>query len=107
MAGPLEPLKKQKVIDWTDTTRDCFRALQRAFKTAPFLAYPNFNRRFVIACDSSLSGAGGVLYQPIDDDDTITPYNILFIFGLIIIETKLPVFFIKNNLILSLGFSSL
>ena len=79
MAGPLEPLKKQKVIEWTDVTRDCFHALQRAFKTAPFLAYPDFNRRFVVACDSSLSGAGGVLYQPKDDDDTITPFNIVAI----------------------------
>ena len=79
MAGPLEPLKKQKFIQWTDYTTQCFNNLQRAFKTAPFLKYPDFDERFAVADDSSIGGAGGVLYQPDDDNDTITPYNIVAI----------------------------
>jgi hypothetical protein len=69
MAGPLEPLKKQKIIEWNNQTTECFYALQRAFKTAPFLKYPDLDKRFVVATDSSIVAAGGVLYQPNDDND--------------------------------------
>ena len=31
----------------------------------------------MIACDASGAGVGGVLYQPNDDEDTITPFNIV------------------------------
>jgi hypothetical protein len=79
ITGPLELLKKQKVIEWNDHLKNCFYTIQRAFQTAPLLAYPDFNHRFVIASDSSNMGAGGVLYQPNDDNDTMTPNNIVAI----------------------------
>ena len=79
ITSPLEAVKKQKVIEWTNELKESFYALQRAFKTAPFFKYPDLNHRFVIACDASGAAVGGVLYQPNDDEDTITPYNIVAI----------------------------
>ena len=77
ITSPLEAVKKHKIIEWNDILKNSFYTLQRAFKTAPFLKYPDLNKRFVIACDASGAGVGGVLYQPNDDNDTITPFNIV------------------------------
>ena len=88
LASPLIPLKKQSVINWTPDLLRHFELLKRAFSTAPYLAYPNLNKRFVIAHDASLYGVGGVLYQPDDDDDMITPYNIVDICSKKLNETQ-------------------
>lgn len=81
LTAPLEPLKKMKVIDWNKHPQleQQFYLVRRAFATAPFLKFPDFSKRFVGACDSSHLGLGGVLYQPDDDDDTITSQNIVAI----------------------------
>ena len=79
IVSPLHELTKQAEIKWDDHTREHFNLLKRAFATAPFLKYPDLNKRFVIACDASHTGIGGVLYQPDDADDTITADNIVAI----------------------------
>ena len=79
LTSSLETLKKQTNIEWTEATTTAFNTLKRAFHTAPFLRFPDFNKRFVIACDASWTGVGGVLYQPDDDDNTITGDNIVAI----------------------------
>ena len=53
--------------------------VKRAFATAPFLTFPDFNKRFVVATDASQTGIGGLLYQPDDEDNTITSTNIVAI----------------------------
>lgn len=79
IVAPLIPLKKQERIEWTEHLRRHLSMLKRAFANAPYLRYPDLNRRFVIATDASLYGFGGVLYQPDDDEDTLTPNNIVAI----------------------------
>ena len=79
IVAPLFELTKQTVIQWDDVTREHYALLKRAFATAPYLRYPDFNKRFVVACDASQTGVGGVLYQPDDENDTITPDNIVMI----------------------------
>jgi len=81
LTAPLEPLKKVKVIDWNKYPQleQQFYLVRRAFANAPFLKFPDFSKRFVGACDSSHLGLGGVLYQPDDEDDTITSQNIVAI----------------------------
>ena len=79
ITAPLEPLKKQKAIEWTDRLKQHWELFKRAFASAPMLAFPDWNKCFVIATDASQTGVGGVLYQPTDDDNTITPHNIVAI----------------------------
>ena len=79
VTAPLEALKKQKVIEWDDTTRSHWKLFKRAFATAPILRFPDPRKRVVIAHDASQTGIGGVLYQPDDDELTITPDNIVAI----------------------------
>ncbi len=79
ITAPLENVKKQKNIQWTESLKQSFALVKRAFSTAPFLKFPDFNKRFAIATDASWIGVGAVLYQPDDEDDTITPWNIVAI----------------------------
>ena len=79
LTGPLIPLKKQTIIPWNDITTRHFELLKQAVASAPFLKYPDLNRRFVLATDASNTGIGGVLYQPDDENDTITAHNIVAI----------------------------
>jgi hypothetical protein len=79
LTAPLEKIKKVAQITWTEQLIHCYETIKRAFATAPFLKFPNFNNRFVIATDASQTGVGGVLYQPDDVDDTITKDNIVAI----------------------------
>ena len=79
IAAPLEAVKKQKIVQWNDNLRRHWLLFKRAFATAPILSFPNMNKRFVLACDASQSGVGGILYQPTDEDNTITPHNIVAI----------------------------
>ena len=81
LTAPFEKIKTRKIIEWTDDLRAKFDAIKVAFASAPFLVFPKHGRRFVIACDASQSGIGGVLYQPDDDNNTITKDNIVAIFS--------------------------
>ena len=76
---PLSKVTKCKVIEWTPLLTKHWELLKRAFSTAPILRFPNFNKRMVIGTDSSQTGVGGVCYQPDDDENTITPDNIIAI----------------------------
>jgi len=53
LTAPLEKMKKQAHIEWTDALKQQFETVQRAFATAPFLKFPDFNKRFAVATDAS------------------------------------------------------
>ena len=77
ITAPFEKMKKVTAIAWTEQLEQQWEVVKRAFATAPFLTFPDFNKRFVIATDASQTGVGGVLYQPSDEDNTITASNIV------------------------------
>ena len=79
LAAPLEAVKKEKVIQWDDKLKRHWQLWKRAFSTAPIISFPNPEKRFVLATDASQTGIGGILYQPDDDNDTITKDNIVAI----------------------------
>jgi transposase InsO family protein len=79
LTASLETAKKQKNIDWTENLNRSFELVKRAFSKAPFLKFPDFNKKFAIATDASWIGIGAVLYQPDDDEGEITPFNIVAI----------------------------
>ena len=79
ITAPLEAIKLNKVIEWDDHLRECFYTLKAAVASAPILKFPDFTKPFCVTTDASKSGVGGVLFQPDDDDKTVTPHNIVSI----------------------------
>ena len=79
LTSAFERIKKGATIEWTPQLQQQWQLVKRAFSKAPFLRFPDFSQRFVIATDASQTGIGGVLYQPTDDNNTITGDNIVAI----------------------------
>jgi transposase InsO family protein len=79
ITGPLESIKNNATIEWTETLRECFNTVKEAVAKAPFLQFPDYSLPFHIATDASNVGCGGVLYQPHSPDEDITPNNIVSI----------------------------
>ncbi|GBP03962.1 Retrovirus-related Pol polyprotein from transposon 297 [Eumeta japonica] len=69
LAGPLSDcLKKSKnPFMLTEEAKISFEKLKEALSSAPVLAQPNFNKEFIIQCDASKIGVGGVLLQYDDE----------------------------------------
>ena len=76
MAGPLTDClrKKNGKFSLTSDAIDSFQKLKTALSSAPLLAQPDFSREFIIQCDASRVGVGGVLYQ-VDDDNRERPIS--------------------------------
>jgi hypothetical protein len=80
LTAPLEAIKNEKVLVWTDKLCEHFELTKKAVYTAPFLQLPDYSRPFYIATDASNTGIGGVLYQPRpEDDENITATNMVAI----------------------------
>lgn len=73
IAAPMTDLiKKQARFEWTKEAQSAFEKLKESLTTAPVLSHPDFKRPFIIQCDASRNGVGGVLYQ-LDDDGNERP----------------------------------
>jgi RNase H-like domain found in reverse transcriptase len=55
--------KKDAKLRWTDIQQLAFDHLKILLCVAPVLAYPDFNARFYLATDASVTGLGAVIYQ--------------------------------------------
>ncbi|PFX20363.1 hypothetical protein AWC38_SpisGene15194 [Stylophora pistillata] len=53
--------------DWTDIHQSALRTLIDSITSAPVMAYPDFQKPFVLHTNASKDGLGGVLYQYQDD----------------------------------------
>jgi hypothetical protein len=60
---PLTVLLKREAFKWTTEAEEAFQLLKQALMTAPLLQMPDFEKRFIIACDASGSGFDAVLHQ--------------------------------------------
>ena len=70
IAVPLTDLtSKSKVFAWNENAQLAFDILKQKLTSAPLLITPNFDREFIIQCDASNFGVGGVLAQ--EDDDQV------------------------------------
>ena len=67
IARPLHRLtEKTASFAWTDACQSSFDQLRQCLTSAPVLAYPDFQRPFILDTDASDIGIGGVLSQ-LDD----------------------------------------
>ena len=78
MAPNLPPFK------WTTEHLESFNKLKEALTSAPVLAYPNYDKPFILETDASLKGLGAVLSQEDDEGNyhvisyashTLKPYE--------------------------------
>jgi hypothetical protein len=60
---PLTWLLRKAGFHWSEETETVFHALQWALTTAPVLQLPDFDRDFVVECDTSGSDVRAVLHQ--------------------------------------------
>lgn len=56
-------LKKDQKFLWDNECESAFKELKNALTTTPVLAYPQFDKDFVIVCDASKEGLGAILEQ--------------------------------------------
>jgi hypothetical protein len=64
IAKPLTGLlHKGVVFEWTDKCQESFQTLKDKLTSAPVLAPPDSRKDFVIYCDASRQGLGGILMQ--------------------------------------------
>ena len=89
LTAELEALKRTKGnIIWTPVLEHCFTTVRHAIAHAPLLCFPDFNKPFYIATDTSSLGIGRVLYQPLLPDENIDGNNIVAICSKKLNETQ-------------------
>ena len=81
----LPPLQQNlPPFQWTTNQQESFDKLKLALTSAPVLAYPNYEKPFLLEMDASLKGLGAVLSQEDDDGNmcitsfascTLKPYE--------------------------------
>lgn len=76
LAAPLSEMTKGKPtgLVWDDNAKRAFESLKVAMTQAPILANPQYDKPFVIECDSSDWCAGSVLMQYIDGTPHVIEY---------------------------------
>ena len=67
----LPPLQQNLLpFEWTSVQQESFGKLKLALTSAPGLAYPNYEKPFLLETDASLKGLGAVLLQEDDEGNT-------------------------------------
>ena len=73
VAGPLHALtRKNAPFVWTPTCQQAFDGLKRLLTEVPVLAYPVFEKPFLLETDASGTGLGAVLAQK-QEDGSVRP----------------------------------
>jgi len=68
LAAPLNQLKKKRVkFEMGPLEKEAVEKLKTALSTAPVLKFPNFQKQFMVRCDSSDVALGAVLCQEFED----------------------------------------
>ena len=66
ISRPLDGLRKADQFRWDNDCQEAFDKLRNALSSDDLLAYPRFDREFIVTCDASSVAIGGVVSQ-IDD----------------------------------------
>ena len=62
-------------VDWTDIHQSALEALIDLITSAPVIAYPDFQKPFVLQTEASKDGLGAVLYQYQDEILRVVAYG--------------------------------
>lgn len=77
IAAPItDLLGKRDRFSWTAAAQESFDKLKTCLTSAPVLSHPDFSKPFVIQCDASQLGVGGVLYQ-VDENGEEHPISFM------------------------------
>ena len=80
VAAPLHALCSTKnEFQWTDAADKAHAMLLHAMAHLPALRFIDFSKPFAVACDSSIVGIGGVLFQPTCEGEFVTKDNVVAI----------------------------
>ena len=64
ISGPLVDLTKHEtVFDWTSSCEEAFNTLKEKLMTPPILAYPDYNKPYILQTDASGESLGMILAQ--------------------------------------------
>jgi hypothetical protein len=63
IAGPLTQLLKKEAFAWSPEATTAFTTLKQVLTTDPVLQLPDFDKPFIVNCDTSGTGFGAVLHQ--------------------------------------------
>lgn len=78
LVSPLNALikakRKKETITWTPEAEASFLKLKQALVSAPILCSPDFSKPFIIQCDASDTGLGGVLTQNINNQEIVIAF---------------------------------
>ena len=76
----LPPLQQNlPPFQWTSDQQESFDKLKLALTSAPVLAYPNYDKPFLLETDASLKGLGAVLSQEDDDGNMHASFPLLVV----------------------------
>ena len=67
-------ISKTKPVDWNDGHQKATENLIDAITSFPVMAYPEFDKPFLLHTDASYDGLGAVLYQQQDEDLKVIAY---------------------------------
>ena len=68
LASPLQALTRKGIdFKWSHECETSFQTLKQKLVSAPVLAYPSFQKPFVLETDASIAGIGAVFSQPQED----------------------------------------
>lgn len=75
IASPLHQLtQKNTKFIWTEECEIALQKLKKSLTTAPILAYPDFNKDFILDTDASDKGIGAVLSQVHEGKERVISY---------------------------------
>ena len=66
--------EKNKPFVWSESCLEAFNELKRELTNHPILAYPDFNKKFILDTDASDYGIGGVLSQVEGNEERVIGY---------------------------------
>ena len=75
LAKPMHRLtEKGRTFHWTPDCQEAFETLKQQLTSSPILAYPDMNLPFILDCDASNYGLGGVLSQVQEGKERVIAY---------------------------------